>query len=41
MIQPGVFSRLSQPAYFFRFKPDNLQLSTARFPGYNLQNFTG
>ena len=35
MIQPGVFSRFSQPAHFSRFKTDNLLLSTARFPGYN------
>jgi hypothetical protein len=32
MIQPGIFSR---------FKPDNLLLSTARFPGYNLEKYTG
>ena len=37
MIQPGIFSRFSQPVYFSRFKPDNLLLSTARFSGYNLK----
>ena len=35
MIQPGIFSRFSQPVHFSRFKPDNLLLSTARFSGYN------
>ena len=41
MIQPGIFSRFSQPVHFSRFKPDNLLLSTARFSGYNLEKFTG
>jgi hypothetical protein len=41
MIQPGVFSRFSQPVHIFRFKPDNLLLSTARFSGYNHEKFTG
>ena len=27
IIQPGIFSRLSQPVHFSRFKPDNLLLS--------------
>jgi hypothetical protein len=38
MIQPGIVSSFSQPVYFSRFIPDNLLLSTARFPGYNLKN---
>ena len=37
MIQPGIFSRFSQPVHFSRFKPDNLLLGTARFSGYNLE----
>ena len=37
MIRPGIFSRFSQPVHFFRFKHDNLLLSTARFSGYNLE----
>ena len=41
MIQPGIFSRFSQPVHFSRFKPDNLLLSTARFSGYNLEKYTG
>jgi hypothetical protein len=41
MIQPGIFSRFSQPVLFSRFKPDNLLLSTARFSGYNLEKNTG
>ena len=41
MIQPGIFSRFSQPVHFSRFKPDNLLLSTAGFPGYNLEKYAG
>ena len=41
MIQPGIFYRFSQPVHFSRFKPDNLLLSTARFPGLNLEKCTG
>ena len=37
MIQPGIFSRFSQPVNFSRFKPYNFLLSTARFSGYNLE----
>ena len=37
MVQPGIFSRFSQPVHFSRFKPENLLLSTARFTGYNLE----
>jgi hypothetical protein len=40
MIQPGIFSRFSQPVHFSRFKLDNLLLSTARFSGYNLEKCT-
>ena len=29
------FSRFSQPAHFFRFKPDHLLLNRARFSGDN------
>ena len=39
MIQPGIFSRFSQPAHFTRFKPDNLLLFTAKFSGYNLEKY--
>ena len=39
MIQPGIFSRFGQPVHFFRFKPDNLLLSAAKFSGYN-QRYT-
>ena len=35
-IKPVIFSRFSQPAHFFRFKPDHLLLNRARFSGYNL-----
>ena len=31
-----IFPRFSQPEFFPRFKPENLLLDTARFPGYNL-----
>ena len=41
MIQPGIFSRFSQPLHFSTFKPDNLLLSTASFSGYNLEKYTG
>ena len=41
MIQPAIFSRLSQPVHFSRFKPDTLLLSTARFAVYNLEKYTG
>ena len=35
------FSRFSQPVHFYRFKPDNLLLSAARFSDYNLEKCTG
>ena len=35
-IKPVIFSRFSQPAHFFRFKPDHLLLNRARFAGDNL-----
>ena len=34
-IKPVIFSRFSQPAHFFRFKPDHLLLNRARFSGDN------
>ena len=40
MIQPGIFSKFSQPVHFSRFKPDNLLLSTTIFSGYNLEKYT-
>ena len=40
MIQPGIFSRFSQPVHFPRFKPDNILLSTAKFSVYNLEKCT-
>ena len=33
--------KMNQPGIFSRFKPDNFQLSTARFSGYNLDKCTG
>ena len=35
-IKPDIFSRLSQPEHFSRFKPDHVLLNRARFSGDNL-----
>ena len=35
-IKPDIFPRFSEPGIFPWFKPENLLLITARFPGSNL-----